>query len=113
MGTIVAPLSHYTFMLASAPMGATHGSSDLSPVGHAHHGTDHASADGNRATLVAPHVVCDYASIFATFSATPTADASLVVIQVAVPLAPETRTDSPSADLILPFNLRAPPSLVA
>lgn len=120
LGTIAAPLSHYVFMLATTPVGmaGVHGAGFGSDDGHetGSHAVDAMHVHGNVAAVSDPtdaHATCDYADLFATFSATDAPASEFVVITDCAPAHEVAPAPAPGVELILPFHLRGPPATSA
>ncbi len=110
MGTVVAPFSHYMFMMVSDAyhVGSHH---DTEHMGHGeHHGTHTIAHDVKYSGESVEHLSCDYWSLFATYSATEP------ITQQAIP-APEPSSVQVEAEFSAPatkkhrrYSLRGPPA---
>lgn len=113
MGSLVAPFSHYMFMLVSDAyqIGAHHAHElTVDPLGEHHvgvHHTDHKNV--HLKSEPRGHIHCDYWGLFATFTATTTPVVQLGLPSELVAIVAEWAEEAPIATVAPAYRLRGPP----
>ncbi len=109
MGSIIAPFSHYMFMLVSDVYHvSSHNSTEHAVHEHAHY---ESSALLNNESV--QHLSCDYWSLFATFSATSPTSLKVAPVHAPRVVLREDTTTRLSSKKLLTFHLRGPPRLTS
>lgn len=117
VGSIVAPASHYAFMLYSDVYGVGHHQHNTHQDGHDAGHEAHASTASHNATPVqasdagVEHFYCEYAALFATFAATGPVAAPVVDGTPHTGLISATADLHPDFSLPAAFQQRGPPVL--
>ena len=113
MGSLVAPFSHYMFMLVSDAyqIGAHHGHEHVVDHHGEHHAGVHHTVDEQVQLKSEPqdHIHCDYWGLFATFTATTTPAVQLGLPSELVAIVAEWVEETPVAAVAPAYRLRGPP----
>ena len=113
MGSLVAPFSHYMFMLVSDAyqIGGHQGHEHVVDNHSEHHVGVHHAVDERVHLNSEPqdHIHCDYWGLFATFAATTTPVVQLGLPSELVAIVAEWAEEAPIATVAPAYRLRGPP----